>query len=465
MKRQNARLEAFLSLSWYEVALRFLFTFVAKTSEVLLAAGLVVSTANFLTDGNILATHPGVSIAWAWAQALAIDSSLGVSLSYAFQCFKQEEWIRGALYGLLTLLLAGVAGGITNVDIVSHALHLSMSDAMVQMGINVAVLSRLRAIAVIGFILMGRLRDLPAVAFPTKMVLEPQQSVAPGPSQEPQIQTTIRSLCSQFSGEEIAQILNACIAAKKLVLARVPPKRIVEPEPLQVDQQRQGHSSKDTSKPRGTGAVQGDPEPFAAPPSISKPVPVSSIEPARKAPMATEPSVPEEHHRKDPEPIAGVPSRELVLEQATAREPEGGESAPLEPDGVPPQQRIEEAYQSLVAEGKKPSGRALAERAHVHRSTCVEWLRVKQQQVPENEPLLEEPERDDLSVLETLPAGEGMDLPEKAPESKIVLVQAEPPERAMMDLPEMKMNQGSAVGNLSRGVFPDSSLLGDIPDV
>src|SRR6266545_2254803 len=98
MKGQNARWETFLSLTWYEVALRFLFTFVAKTSEVLLAAGLVVSTANFLTDGSILATHPGVSIAW--AQALAIDSSLGVSLSYAFQCLKQEDWIRGALSGL-----------------------------------------------------------------------------------------------------------------------------------------------------------------------------------------------------------------------------------------------------------------------------------------------------------------------------------------------------------------------------
>src|SRR6266536_2775971 len=138
MRHQNTRLETFLSLNWYEVALRFLFTFVAKTSEVLLAAGLVVSTANFLTDGSILASHPAVSIAWAWAQALAIDSSLGVSLSYAWQCIKQEEWIRGVLYGLLTFLLAGVAGGITTIDIVSHALHLPMNDAMAQMGINVA---------------------------------------------------------------------------------------------------------------------------------------------------------------------------------------------------------------------------------------------------------------------------------------------------------------------------------------
>src|SRR5579883_1946276 len=102
----HSRIEAFLSLDWYEIALRFLFSFVAKTSEILLAAGLVVSTANFLTDGSLLATHPDVSVAWAWAQALAIDSSLGVSLASTFQYLKQGAWIKGVLYGLLTLLLA-----------------------------------------------------------------------------------------------------------------------------------------------------------------------------------------------------------------------------------------------------------------------------------------------------------------------------------------------------------------------
>ncbi len=145
--------------------------------------------------------------------------------------------------------------------------------------------------------------------------------------------------------------------------------------------------------------------------------------------MATEPSVPEEHHpRKDPGPIAEVPSQELVLEQATAREPDGGGSAQLEPDGVPPQQRMEQAYQSLVAEGKKPSGRALAERAHVHRSTCVEWLRMKQHLAPENELLPEEPERDDLSVSDEPPDAAVMELPGKALAHESASVSTVPPD-------------------------------------
>lgn len=471
-RHQNTRLDTFLSLDWYEVALRFLFTFVAKTSEVLLAAGLVVSTANFLTDGSILATHPAVSIAWAWAQALAIDSSLGISLSSAIQYLKQEEWIRGVLYALLTLLLAVVAGAITTIDIVSHALHLSTGNAMMQMGINIAVLSRLRAIAVIGFILMGRLRDLPLTALLTKT--EPSLVPASVQSQETRIQTMIESLCSQCSTEEMAQILNACIAAKKIVLAQVTPKSIAEPHQPQADQQSQSHRPEMAFDPFGTRDAQGEPVPPTAPPLQSEPTPVSSTEPARKVPTVTEPSGPEKHHFwRDPgpssqvldvpEPIAGVPSKESM--PVPARGLQDGAVAPLEPEAAPSQERLEQAYQSMLAEGKKPSGRALAERAHVHRSTCVEWLRVKQQQMPENEQFLAEPERDGISMPDGPSSATVMDVPGKVPERKITSEPAEPSETALIDLPEIEMDRHEVASNVSPDVFPDFSLPEDTPDV
>jgi hypothetical protein len=37
--------------------------------------------------------------------------------------------------------------------------------------------------------------------------------------------------------------------------------------------------------------------------------------------------------------------------------------------------RLKQAYQELKKEGIRISGRALAQRAHVRRSTCLEWLR------------------------------------------------------------------------------------------
>ena len=36
--------------------------------------------------------------------------------------------------------------------------------------------------------------------------------------------------------------------------------------------------------------------------------------------------------------------------------------------------RLVHAYQELVTEGKRISGRALAIRAHVRRTTCNQWL-------------------------------------------------------------------------------------------
>jgi hypothetical protein len=62
---QGERLRRFASLTWYEEAIKFLFTFAAKTSEVLLAAGLVVSTANFLTDGKVMGNNADLATGWA----------------------------------------------------------------------------------------------------------------------------------------------------------------------------------------------------------------------------------------------------------------------------------------------------------------------------------------------------------------------------------------------------------------
>ena len=51
MNDQNSsRLSTFASLHWYDETIKFVFNFVTKTSELLLTAGVVISTANFLAD-------------------------------------------------------------------------------------------------------------------------------------------------------------------------------------------------------------------------------------------------------------------------------------------------------------------------------------------------------------------------------------------------------------------------------
>lgn len=114
-------LRSFASLNWYEETIKFIFNFVTRTSELLLAAGIVISTANFLTDGDVMGHNRSLSDAWSWAQALAIDSSLGIVFLNAFQAVREREKVKAVIFFTLTALLASVAGLITHFDAYSHA--------------------------------------------------------------------------------------------------------------------------------------------------------------------------------------------------------------------------------------------------------------------------------------------------------------------------------------------------------
>ncbi len=163
MAEQNNHLHvlrAFASLRWYEGTIKFVFTFVAKTSELLLAAGIVISTANFLTDGAVMSHNTILSDAWSWAQALAIDSSLGIVFMNAFHSLRQRDTIKASVFFTLTALLATVAGLITHFDALGHATGLPVTDARISGIIPVWVMTALRAVAVIGFSLASRLKEI-----------------------------------------------------------------------------------------------------------------------------------------------------------------------------------------------------------------------------------------------------------------------------------------------------------------
>ncbi len=157
-------LHAFLSLGWYEEAIKFVFNFVTKTSELLLAAGVVVSTANFLTAGDVMGHSKFLSDAWSWAQALAIDSSLGIVFMNAFQAVREREKIKAIIFFTLSALLATVAGLITHFDALGHAAGLPVTDKGISGIIPLWVMTALRAVAVIGFLLASRLKNFSFVA-------------------------------------------------------------------------------------------------------------------------------------------------------------------------------------------------------------------------------------------------------------------------------------------------------------
>ncbi len=140
------------SLQWYDQAIEFLFRFTAKTCEPLLAAGLTVSAADYLSHGAVMAGHPAFSLAWAWTQALALESSSGVVFVYGLQAFRQSDNVKGALYLALALLLAIVGGGMLLMQV--NVMTMGNAESAVP------VLNVLRVVVSIAYIFLLRAKNI-----------------------------------------------------------------------------------------------------------------------------------------------------------------------------------------------------------------------------------------------------------------------------------------------------------------
>ena len=119
-EESRTKWQHFLALDWYDSLIEFLFRFVAKTSEPLLAAGLVISAADFLTSGALMRDNQAFSMAWAWTQALAIEASSGVVFVYALHSFSQQDQLKAWLYLVLSLLLALTGGAMLLFQLIAN---------------------------------------------------------------------------------------------------------------------------------------------------------------------------------------------------------------------------------------------------------------------------------------------------------------------------------------------------------
>src|SRR5258707_8326752 len=122
------------------------------TSEPLLAAGLVISAADYLSHGQVMAGHPAFSLAWALCQAVALESSSGVVFVYALQAFRQADKIKGSIYLALALLLAIVGGGMLLLQV--NAITLGSAENAIP------VLNVLRVVVSIAYIFLLRAKSI-----------------------------------------------------------------------------------------------------------------------------------------------------------------------------------------------------------------------------------------------------------------------------------------------------------------
>ena len=150
--------KSFVSLAWLDGTINFIFRFVAKTSELLLAIGIIISAADFLTDGRLMHNNLVLADAWAWTQAVAIESSSGVILMYALQAFKDKDRVKGWCYIALATMLALVGGVmlLTQIILSTTGINLVTQGALwFIVGIAIA-----RTVVSIAYVVMCRIKHI-----------------------------------------------------------------------------------------------------------------------------------------------------------------------------------------------------------------------------------------------------------------------------------------------------------------
>ncbi len=360
---------SFATLDWYEETIRFIFNFVAKTSELLLAAGIIVSTANFLTDGDIMSHNKSLSDAWSWAQALAIDSSLGIVFMNAFVAVREREKIKAAVYITLTVLLATVAGLITHFDAYSHASGLPVTDKSVSGVIPLWIMTALRAVAVIGFLLASRLKNISFNELRRELAHEPQ----PEPT-VPQID--YNALATALIGAmQQAGTIGRMSSTEEEDNHYQRPKLTPLPETRTDEQPEQeltiGSRRRNRNRTARTGnnhhqewepingnqpADKREPNGIVEGTNTWEPIPNGSQHMGTGSYHEREPTIGKQRVRTDDFP---------ELERTTIRTGTADE-------------KLRNAYEAIKVEGNRITGKALSNRAGVRKQTALEWLQKQQ---------------------------------------------------------------------------------------
>jgi hypothetical protein len=348
------RLRSFASLGWYDETIKFAFNFVTKTSELLLAAGIVVSTANFLTDGDVMSHNKALSDAWSWAQALAIDSSLGIVFMNAFQALREREKIKAVIYFTLTALLATVAGLITHFDALGHAAGLPVT--VVARIIPLWIMTALRAVAVIGFLLASRLKN---VSF-NDLRREPAQELQQQSGQDPELQR--EAVIPSIDYDALAAAL---VTAMKQVGTmqgiRVEEELVVPAEPEKIEtNQCPGtpliplHRSETEDQPEASG-ISGSPG-------------LNTGESLLRGRGQAA------NHGRKPGVMARRQRPEMVSEEQEVVNNHLPEAERKNRHVETADVRLRKAYEELKTSGSPITGITLSKRAGARKQTALEWL-------------------------------------------------------------------------------------------
>lgn len=179
MNEKRNKLQKFASLEWYEAFIEFIFRFLAKTSELLLAVGLVFSAADVLSKGQLMESSPMLLYAWAWAQSIGIEASGGIVLVYGLQSVLEKDTIKAWLYLTLAFLLSVVGGVMLFTQIIASTTGTTEFGASGGINSYAVIMSALRSIVSIGYVVMCRTKNFRFSGFTSDVQKKDDQISAP----------------------------------------------------------------------------------------------------------------------------------------------------------------------------------------------------------------------------------------------------------------------------------------------
>jgi hypothetical protein len=170
-------MKQFTSIEKLDTVILYLLELASSISVLLLAAGLIASMSNVLTQGMLLSDNKAMQIAYAISQSVAIDAGLGTTIIRTFRYHQEGEKVKTWLYGLLSALLLFTAAIVSNIEAVQQALNITLQEAYIHVFIPVEALIWIRSVTVVLLIVSHALRHVQV----GKPADKPTETPAPAP--------------------------------------------------------------------------------------------------------------------------------------------------------------------------------------------------------------------------------------------------------------------------------------------
>jgi len=143
-------------LTWFDVLLDFIFKLTAMSSELLLAVGVILSTANHFQHGGLFDNNSPIFQAWTWTQAVGFEASAGVVLGRSLDANREGDKVKRNILLILMGSLAFVGTVMLVMAFVELSTGITENSLPTWYGVAMAIL---RGVVSVAYVTIGRVKN------------------------------------------------------------------------------------------------------------------------------------------------------------------------------------------------------------------------------------------------------------------------------------------------------------------